>query len=724
MASRSLGTLTLDLVAKVGGFVQGMDKAARESEKRMAQIRKTAKATGVALAALGTGAAAWAVAQTKASIDAADALSKQSKAVGIAVEDLGALNYAAELSGVSIEEVSAGMNRFNRSVGEVIDGTGAGADAFERLGISAKNADGSIKSNIDLIRELSDAFAGMEDGAQKAALVQDLFGRSGTKLIPLLNGGADGLAAMADEAQRLGLIIDSETAAAAEQFNDNLTRLQKSSGALGISIAQDLLPSFIRITEVMVAAQKESGILEAAWVGLGGVLAEGLGLNDSAEEQIRSIEKLLSGDFLDRVRFFGKDGFVEYYSEDELRAELAKLRKIVDEEAARTASPVTGTAPSVPAGPSKEFTKRLADLQRELDLYGEVGKAAQLRYDIENGLIDGLLAGEGQKLIALQQELDARAQTTKFLDEQRKAAEQLQSTYDSQVDQYLREIALTGELTELERLRYEITQGNLVGISSAQQAYIEGLAREKEAVEAVKQAEEDRKALQEDVDSLTRGLMTEQEATLERYIESMNTLNKAQREGITILGGYDEASRRVFEQYQKDLDKAAEDTSQISIAWDEALRGIQGHLADYLFDPFKDGLDGMLDGFIEVIRRMAAEAAAAQIMDSIFGSTTQSGQREGGIDWAGLATTFAGFFDGGGSIGSGQFGIVGENGPELVRGPALVTSRNDTARMMGGGTTNNINISTGARTRQEAQEAGGAIARQVARAVSSGQRYS
>lgn len=33
MASRSLGTLTIDLIAKVGGFVDGMTKAEREADK-------------------------------------------------------------------------------------------------------------------------------------------------------------------------------------------------------------------------------------------------------------------------------------------------------------------------------------------------------------------------------------------------------------------------------------------------------------------------------------------------------------------------------------------------------------------------------------------------------------------------------------------------------------------------------------------------------------------
>jgi len=43
MAGKSLGTLTIDLIAKVGGFVQGMDKAERASQKWSAQVKKDAK---------------------------------------------------------------------------------------------------------------------------------------------------------------------------------------------------------------------------------------------------------------------------------------------------------------------------------------------------------------------------------------------------------------------------------------------------------------------------------------------------------------------------------------------------------------------------------------------------------------------------------------------------------------------------------------------------------
>ncbi|CAM0102044.1 tail length tape measure protein [Vibrio phage 159E36-2a] len=58
-----------------------------------------------------------------------------------------------------------------------------------------------------------------------------------------------------------------------------------------------------------------------------------------------------------------------------------------------------------------------------------------------------------------------------------------------------------------------------------------------------------------------------------------------------------------------------------------------------------------------------------------------------------MGATFAGAFDKGGYIPSGQMGIVSEYGDELVngqliKGPANVTSREDTAKMMNGGSGN------------------------------------
>ena len=58
-----------------------------------------------------------------------------------------------------------------------------------------------------------------------------------------------------------------------------------------------------------------------------------------------------------------------------------------------------------------------------------------------------------------------------------------------------------------------------------------------------------------------------------------------------------------------------------------------------------------------------------------------------------IGTSIAGLFDRGGMVPSGKYGIVGERGPELVKGPAIVTSRQQTAGMAGSrGTGNQVNV--------------------------------
>jgi hypothetical protein len=57
MAGKSLGTLTIDLIAKVGGFVAGMDKAERSSTKWRRQVEDNVKAANSAISSIGIVAA-------------------------------------------------------------------------------------------------------------------------------------------------------------------------------------------------------------------------------------------------------------------------------------------------------------------------------------------------------------------------------------------------------------------------------------------------------------------------------------------------------------------------------------------------------------------------------------------------------------------------------------------------------------------------------------------
>ena len=210
-------------------------------------------------------------AMIKSAIDAADHLNKLSQKIGISVEALSTLRFAAQLSDVSLESLQKGIKSLSQNITEANTGIGDGAQLFEALGISVKNADGSMKSTEDVLLQVANVFANLEDGAVKTALAVKIFGKSGMDMIPFLNQGAAGINQLTAEAERLGLKLTTETARSAEAFNDNLTALKASSSSLGIALARDFLPELTNITNAMREAANEAGILKALWVGLGGV---------------------------------------------------------------------------------------------------------------------------------------------------------------------------------------------------------------------------------------------------------------------------------------------------------------------------------------------------------------------------------------------------------------------------------------------------------------------
>jgi hypothetical protein len=59
--------------------------------------------------------------------------------------------------------------------------------------------------------------------------------------------------------------------------------------------------------------------------------------------------------------------------------------------------------------------------------------------------------------------------------------------------------------------------------------------------------------------------------------------------------------------------------SQLNQFAQQAANNMQSAFANFLFDPFKEGLRGMLSGLIDTLRRMVAEIAAQKILGAIFG---------------------------------------------------------------------------------------------------------
>ncbi|RYJ61239.1 hypothetical protein [Pseudomonas songnenensis] len=250
--SKSLGTLTLDLIAKIGGFTGPLDQSGRAAQKWRRQIEKDAKAAGIAMGAAGAAAAAGLGYMIKASIDAADAASKAAQSAGLTTEAYTSLAFAADMSGVSTSELDAAMSRLNRTALEVAAGSEKQAALFKTLGVSVKDAGGALRDGDQILMDLADRFAKMPDGIGKSSLAMEVFGRSGTKMIPLLNSGSEGIKGLTEQARALGLVINDEQAKSAERFNDNLSILAGVSRGAGNVIAGELLPVMNDFTAEMV----------------------------------------------------------------------------------------------------------------------------------------------------------------------------------------------------------------------------------------------------------------------------------------------------------------------------------------------------------------------------------------------------------------------------------------------------------------------------------------
>lgn len=286
------GSLEVQLFANVAQLVEGMQRAERSVKDTMDRIGRYASAATSALGAIGLGVGlAGLIAWQKKALETADAASKMAQRAGISVEELTRLQHAARLSGVSNEELGKALIKLNKNAVDASLGVATAKEAFARMGINVKDASGHVKNANTLLYEMADRTAKSGDGALKTASAVDVLGKSGANLIPMMNGGSAALRQMAADADALGVVISTETAQAAEQFNDNLERLKVSGEGLGLTLAAKTLPQLTKISDAMAQAARESGVFAALWAGLGGLGAWAFTDQlDTVPEKIRAIE--------------------------------------------------------------------------------------------------------------------------------------------------------------------------------------------------------------------------------------------------------------------------------------------------------------------------------------------------------------------------------------------------------------------------------------------------
>jgi phage-related protein len=181
--------------------------------------------------------------------DATDKAAKTARAVGVTVGQLQELNFAAQLSGGSANDVTKILSQLAKAGREAQIGTKTFKDAFADLGVEVTDSQGRLKSTTDLLGDVSDRFQTMQDGSEKTALAMKLFGRTGARMVPFLSEGRSGLAKMAKEANRLGIVMSDQAAKRSERFTDAMLRAKSAVQGIRNRIAVAMLPTLNRLLE-------------------------------------------------------------------------------------------------------------------------------------------------------------------------------------------------------------------------------------------------------------------------------------------------------------------------------------------------------------------------------------------------------------------------------------------------------------------------------------------
>jgi len=209
-----------ELVAKLGLEVDS--SALSTLNGFLNQIQSGFAGLAAAAGAVGVGIAA----AIGSAASAADNLGDQAAKLGVGVEALQELGFAATMSGSSAEAMAEGLKHLNRTLVDASQGSSEAAKAL--AGISTRDANGALKSADAVLGDLAEKFKNLPEGPERSALAMKIFGRSGAELVPLLAQGGAEIDKLRNRANELGLVFSGDAVKDAQAYDDALKELQGS----------------------------------------------------------------------------------------------------------------------------------------------------------------------------------------------------------------------------------------------------------------------------------------------------------------------------------------------------------------------------------------------------------------------------------------------------------------------------------------------------------------
>lgn len=212
-------------------FNQGLSQSQRRARSFASGASRAFSSIVGPVLAIGT-----VMALGRAALKIGDDIDRASQKVGVGVEDLQKLGYAAKQSKADFETLERGLEGMNQRLGKT-------PEKFEKYGIAVKNADGTTKSSAEVFSLVAERVKNAGTAAEQTAIAQDLMGRAGRDLLPTLKLGADGLQEMGSKAEELSQVMSEDTVkslAAATQIIDDFKTSSTIAFAKALGGAKDL----------------------------------------------------------------------------------------------------------------------------------------------------------------------------------------------------------------------------------------------------------------------------------------------------------------------------------------------------------------------------------------------------------------------------------------------------------------------------------------------------
>lgn len=565
MAGKSLGTLTIDLIAKVGGFVQGMDKAERASQKWRDQVKKDAKEISTSIIAIGAAAATAAVGIGAAGLAIVKNTAQQvteadrwAKSLKMSTQDLLSWQYAAEQAGLTGDNIADIFKDINDKVGDaVLNKSGEAAQALDTLGLSAQKL--AQQSPDKQLLAISSALQKIPTQAGKTNILESL-GNDLSKMLPLFDNNNEKLKQFLQLSKDFGVAPPQEDIDNLVKVNQFFQDIETSARGLKMEIAsglakvdlsplQDGLDSIHDVFTDPAILQGLSDLVGEA-ISLAGVVGRIAGGLGAIASYTRSRVGAVSGnydsadekDIEQRIEFLNKRGNQSKEQKDELdflNKRLQFLRAIksslTPDEVEKGANGLTSLLSDMGIQPPKGDDYKL-------------GK------------------GESNQKVTTKSNPTENAFKSRLLDLQKQAA--LIETTGKK----------TAEVTELEKVNFDITSGNLKKLSEAQKNQLRDAAKF--------------------LDSKKEELRLNQEnAKVAEYVSGLERQNKLIKQGYDseFIGRYSGDRERSRMQERNSIQQEYEGSR------DDLLKQYQsGDISKSLYDAETEALQDALNKRLEI----------------------------------------------------------------------------------------------------------------------------